>query len=100
LFFVLSLISLERIVHVFVGEDRKNRSSDCFSVLASLSIHRFDLALHMLSFPYCIFCFLAFFFFFKKNLENLQDIFFLLAYQILHVYSPDISIPWVLIYFT
>jgi len=34
----------------------------------------------------------------KTNIgENLQDIF--LAYQILHVFSHDISIIWVLIYF-
>jgi hypothetical protein len=27
------------------GEDRKSRSSDSFSVMASLSVHRFDRAL-------------------------------------------------------
>jgi hypothetical protein len=27
------------------GEDRKSRSSDCFSVMASLSVHKFDHAL-------------------------------------------------------
>jgi len=37
-------MSLERIIQVFIGEDRKSRSSDCFSVLASSSVHRFDLA--------------------------------------------------------
>jgi hypothetical protein len=37
-------MSLERTLHVFFGEDRKSRSSDCFSVLASSSIHSFDLA--------------------------------------------------------
>jgi hypothetical protein len=35
---------LERTVQVLFGEDRKSRSSDCFSVVASLSVHRFDLA--------------------------------------------------------
>jgi Ca2+/Na+ antiporter len=80
LFFVLPHISLERIVQVFVGEDRKSRSSDCFSVLASLSIHRFDLALHMMSFPYCMFCFLVFYFKKKKKIgENLQDFYFSLG---------------------
>jgi hypothetical protein len=37
-------MSLERTVQVLFGEDRKSRSSDCFSVLVSLSVHRFDLA--------------------------------------------------------
>jgi hypothetical protein len=37
-------MSLERIMQVFIGEDRKSRLSDCFSVLASSSVHRFDLA--------------------------------------------------------
>jgi len=37
-------MSLERTVHVLFGEDRKSRSSYCFSILASLSVHRFDLA--------------------------------------------------------
>jgi len=35
---------LERTVQVLFGEDRKSRSSDCFSVVASLSVYRFDLA--------------------------------------------------------
>jgi hypothetical protein len=48
-------ISRERTLQVLVGEDRKSRSSDCFSVLASSSFHRFDRALHIMSFPYCIF---------------------------------------------
>jgi hypothetical protein len=39
-------ISLERILQVLFGEDRKSMSGDCFSVLATLSLHRFDLALH------------------------------------------------------
>jgi hypothetical protein len=37
-------MSLERIMQVFIGEDRKSKSSDCFFVLASSSVHRFDLA--------------------------------------------------------
>jgi hypothetical protein len=39
------------------GEDRKSRSSDCFSVMASLSVHRFDRALAYDVFffvPYCL----------------------------------------------
>jgi hypothetical protein len=36
-------VSLERTLQVSIGEDRKSRSSDCFSVLASLSIYRCDL---------------------------------------------------------
>jgi hypothetical protein len=35
---------LERTMQVLFGEDKKSRSSDCFSVVASLSVHRFDLA--------------------------------------------------------
>jgi hypothetical protein len=35
---------LERTVQVLFGENRKSRSSDCFSVVASLSVYRFDLA--------------------------------------------------------
>jgi len=41
--FVLPPISLERTLQVFIGEDRKRRSCDCFSVLASSSVHRCDL---------------------------------------------------------
>jgi hypothetical protein len=36
-------VSLERTLQVFIGEDRKSRSNDYFSVLASLSVHRCDL---------------------------------------------------------
>jgi hypothetical protein len=39
---------------VVVGEDRKSRSSDCLFVLTSSSLHKFDLALHMMLFPYCM----------------------------------------------
>jgi hypothetical protein len=35
---------LERTMQVLFGEDKKSRSSDCFSVVASLSVHRFYLA--------------------------------------------------------
>jgi hypothetical protein len=48
-------ISLERALQVLVGEDRKSKSRDCFFVLASSSLHRFDHALRMMSFPYSIF---------------------------------------------
>jgi hypothetical protein len=51
----LPLISRERTLQVLVGEDRKSSSSDCFFVLASSSFHRFDRALHMMTFSYCIF---------------------------------------------
>jgi hypothetical protein len=37
-----------------IWEDRKNRSGDCFSILATSSLHRFDRALHaccMMLFP-------------------------------------------------
>jgi len=60
-------ISLERILQVLSGEDRKSMSGDCFSVLATLILHMFDLALHaylMMLFPYSMF---LFFIFFKKK---------------------------------
>jgi hypothetical protein len=46
-------ISLERILQVLFGEDRKSRLSDYFSVLARSSLHRFwsCLACYMMSFP-------------------------------------------------
>jgi len=58
------------------GEDRKSRSSDCFSVMASLSVHRFDCAL-----AYDVFSILLVFFLIKYIYiyifgENLQDFFF------------------------
>jgi hypothetical protein len=68
--FVLPPISLERALQVLVGEDIKSRLSDCFSVLASSSFHRFDHALHMMLFPYCIF-------FFKKMGRNSRKFSFL-----------------------
>jgi hypothetical protein len=36
-------VSLEITLQVSIGEDRKSRSSDCFSVLASLSSYKCDL---------------------------------------------------------
>jgi hypothetical protein len=89
-------VSLERTLQVSIGKHRKSRSSDCFSVLASSG----------LILP-CIRCFLSILHLFLIKIiyiyiyiyigENLQDIF--LAYQILYVFSHDISIIWVLIYF-
>jgi len=41
-------------LQVLSGEDRKSMSGDCFSILATLILHRFDLALHayfMMLFP-------------------------------------------------
>jgi hypothetical protein len=88
--FVLPPISLERALQVLVGEDRKSSSSDYFSVLASSGLHRFNHALHMMSFPYSIF--------FNKKWGEIAGFVFL-EYQILHVFSPDISILYALIYF-
>jgi hypothetical protein len=78
-----------------LGKTEKAGRATIFSVLASSSFHRFDRALHMMSFPYCIF------FFLKKKKKNWGEFaeFFCLAYQILHVFSPDISIHYALIYF-
>jgi len=62
---------LERTKQVHFGEDKKSRSSDCFSVVASLNVHRFDLA-----FAYDVISILLVVFFFKKKKwENLQDLF-------------------------
>jgi hypothetical protein len=41
---VFAPMSLERTLLIFFREDGKSRSSNCFSELASSSIHRFDLA--------------------------------------------------------
>jgi hypothetical protein len=75
-------MSLERIMQVFIGEDRKSRSSDCFSVLASSSVHRFDLA-----FAYDVISILHVLFVFflknkikKKKLGEFARLIFLLAY--------------------
>jgi hypothetical protein len=92
--FVLPPIARERALQVLVGEDRKSRSSGCFSVLASSSFHRFDHALHMMLFPYCIFLKIKI-----KNWGEIAGNFPFLAYQILHVFSLDISIHYALIYF-
>jgi hypothetical protein len=73
-------IFLERIVQVLFWEDRKSRSSDCFSVVTSLSVHRFDLA-----FAYDVISILRFFCLIKykkkkKKLGEFAGFFFLLAY--------------------
>jgi hypothetical protein len=56
---------------MFIGEDRKSRSSDYFFCNG---ITRFNFALHMMSFPYCMFLL------YKKYIyifgENLQDFLF------------------------
>jgi hypothetical protein len=96
-------ISLERILQVLSGEDRKSMSGDCFSVLATLILHMFDLALHaylMMLFPYSMFLF--FIFFKKKKIrgENARNFIFLfLAQQILLVFLPNISVYCALINF-
>jgi hypothetical protein len=63
-----------------------------FFVLASSNLHRFDFALHMMLFPYCIL-------FNKKKWGEFAGFLFFLAYQILHMFSLDISILCALIYF-
>jgi hypothetical protein len=71
-------VSLERTLQVSIGEDRKSRSSDCFSILASLSSYRCDL-----TFAYDVISILHILFVFNNNKkkkklgENLQDFFFL-----------------------
>jgi hypothetical protein len=71
-------MSLERIMQVFIGEDRKSRSSDYFSVLASSSVHRFDLA-----FAYDVISILHVLFVLNKKINKLGEfvgLIFLLAY--------------------
>jgi hypothetical protein len=53
-------VSLERTLQVSIGEDRKSRSSDCFSILAFLSIYRCDLtfAYDVISILHVLFVFL------------------------------------------
>jgi hypothetical protein len=53
---VCPLCFLKELCTYFFGEDRKSRSSDCFSIVASLSEHMFDLA-----FAYDVFFHIAFF---------------------------------------
>jgi hypothetical protein len=78
-------VSLERTLQVSIGEDRKRRSSDYFSVLVSLSIYRCDL-----TFAYDVISILHVLFVFNKKKkkkrkkeifgENLQDFFCLFRY--------------------
>jgi hypothetical protein len=60
---------LERTVQVLFGEDRKSRPSDYFSVVASLSVYKFDLA-----FAYDVISILLvvfFFLFLKKKMGRI-----------------------------
>jgi len=77
-------VSLERTLQVSIVEDRKNRSSDCFSVLASLSIYRCDLtfAYDVISISHVLFVFNK-----KKIGENLQDFFFLGLLDIVCIFT-------------
>jgi hypothetical protein len=83
-------------LQVLIGEDRKSMSDYCFSMLAILIPHRFDLALHASSamlFPYNIFFNTK-----KKYGGEIARIFFLfLACQMLLVFLFDISILYALI---
>jgi hypothetical protein len=71
-------MSLERSLQVLFGEDRKNRSSDYFSVLTSSSVHRFDLA-----FAYDVISILhVFVLIIKKKIGRICRTFFFLVFQI------------------
>jgi hypothetical protein len=89
-------IFVERILQLLSGEDRKSMSDDCFSILATLILHGFDLALHsyfMMLFSYSIFFFKKLKKKKKKLGEKMQGILFFflfLACQILLVFLPDI----------
>jgi len=68
-------------LQVLIGEEEESMSGDCFSILARLIPHRFDLALHassMMLFPHSMFL-------------------FFLASQILLVFLSDISVHYALI---
>jgi hypothetical protein len=69
LLILLDILFLERTMQVLFGEDRKSRSSDCFSVVASLNVHGFDLA-----FAYDVISILLVVFFFFFNLLYLDII--------------------------
>jgi hypothetical protein len=93
-YFVLPpIFCLETYAGIYWGRQKKQveRLFFCNGII------RFDFAFHMMSFPYCIF------FKIKKKKKKIwgefAGYFFLLACQILHVFSHDILIPWVLIYF-
>jgi hypothetical protein len=73
-----SYFSLENL-QVLIGEDRKSMSGYCFSVLPTLILHKFDLALHaksMMLFPYSIYIY-------KIGGEIARNFFLFLACQIL-----------------
>jgi len=76
-YFVLPpIFCLEPFAGIYWGRHKKQveRLFFCNGII------RFDFALHMMSFPYCMFCFLVFFFKKKKkSLGRIYRIFFLLA---------------------
>jgi hypothetical protein len=86
---LLPSISLKRTLQVFVRGRQKKQVERLFFCIG---IIRFDLAVHMM------FLFHIAFFNKKKIGENLEDFSCLLAYQILLVFSPDLSILCALIY--
>jgi hypothetical protein len=92
-------ISLERTLQVLFGEDRKSMSDNCFSVLVILIIHRFDLALQASLMMIYLYSMFLLFLIKKKKGEKMQGILFFLflAYQILHVFLPDILVHYALI---
>jgi hypothetical protein len=63
-------VSLERTLQVSIGEDRKSRSSDFFSVLASLSSYRCDL-----TFAYDVIYILHILFVFNNNKNKKKGVF-------------------------
>jgi hypothetical protein len=95
----LFLLCLEKFLHVIFGEDRKSMPGDCFSVLEILILHRFDLALHASLMMIYLYSMFLLFLITKKKGEKMQGILFFLflAYQILHVFLPDILVHYALI---
>jgi hypothetical protein len=75
-YFVVPSVSLKRTLQVSIGEDRRSRSSDCFSVLASLSIYMCDLtfAYDVISILHILFVFFSIIK--KKKLGRICKIFF------------------------
>jgi hypothetical protein len=97
-------MSLERILQVLFGEDRKSMLGYYFSVLANLIPHKFDFALHAsplmfyLYSMFLLFLIIYIYIYIYLGVKMKGILFFLfLAYQILHVFLFEILVHCTLI---